>query len=402
MTDPAHDAASAPAWKMPMRARSPHEPHRVATPLELFFDLVFVVALAQAASGLHHAVAEAHVAHALISYSMVFFGIWWAWMNFTWFASAYDSDDVPYRLAVFVQITGALVFAAGVKQMFDESDINIASLGGYVIMRMAAVPQWLRAGASDPPRRRTTHRMAIGVSLCQLAWIVLYFAPEAWRLTGFALFALAELAVPVWAEQASPTTWHPHHIAERYGLFTIIVLGESVLAAMLAVQTALASGERFSALAPVIGGGLLIVYALWWLYFYRPVHDLLESHELRKAITWGYGHFVVFGSAAAVGAGLAVNVDHVTHHAAIGPVGAGAAVAIPVSLYVLSLWWLHFRPSSVAYASLTPIAAVLVLITPFTGVPIPLIGLILSALLMTKMAMSAAAPRKASRRSAAM
>src|SRR6187402_3508026 len=80
----------------PMRARSPHEPHRAATPLELLFDLVFVVAIAQAAAGLHHSIAEAHVLAGLAGYLMVFFAIWWAWMNFTWFASAYDCDDVPY------------------------------------------------------------------------------------------------------------------------------------------------------------------------------------------------------------------------------------------------------------------------------------------------------------------
>jgi low temperature requirement protein LtrA len=402
MTAPARDVSVAPAWKVPMRARSPHEPHRAATPLELFFDLVFVVAIAQGAAGLHHSIAEAHVAHALISYLMVFFGLWWAWMNFTWFASAYDCDDVLYRLAVFVQITGALVFAAGVKQMFDESDINIASLGGYVIMRLAAVPQWLRAGASDPPRRRTTHRMAIGVSLCQLAWVALYFAPQGWRLAGFALLAAVELAVPVWAERASPTTWHPHHIAERYGLFTIIVLGESVLAATLAVQAALASGERFLSLAPVIVGGLVIVYTLWWLYFYRPVHDLLEGHQLGKAITWGYGHYVVFGAAAAVGAGLAVNVDYVTHHAHIGRAGAGAAVAVPVALYLLSLWFLHYRPSSWAHVSAGPLAAVLILLTPFTGAAIPLTGVILCALLVAKIAFGADETEQASPRSVAM
>ena len=80
-----------------MVARSPHEAHRAATPLELFFDLVFVVAIAQAANGLHHAVAELHVVDGLIGYLMVFFAIWWAWMAFTWFASAYDCDDVRAR-----------------------------------------------------------------------------------------------------------------------------------------------------------------------------------------------------------------------------------------------------------------------------------------------------------------
>ena len=152
------------SWIVPMRSRSPEEEHRAATPLELFFDLVFVVAVAQAASRLHHGVAEAHVAESIISYMMAFFAIWWAWMNFTWFASAYDTDDVPYRLAVFVQITGALIMAAGVPRAFDEHDFSIATLG-YVVMRLALVGQWLRAARSDPPRRATAYRFALGVTL---------------------------------------------------------------------------------------------------------------------------------------------------------------------------------------------------------------------------------------------
>ena len=153
---------------------------------------------------------------------------------------------------------------------------------------------------------------------------------------GIHTFAALELAVPLWAEHSTPTTWHPHHIAERYGLLTLIVLGESILAATVAVQSALASGDKLAALAPVIVGGLLIVYAMWWMYFDRPVHDLLTS--LNKAIVWGYGHYFVFGSAAAVGAGLAVAVDHATHKAKVGAIGAGAAVAIPVAVYLVSLW----------------------------------------------------------------
>ena len=96
-----------------MRARSTTEQHRASTPLELFFDLCFVVAISQAASSLHHALAEAHYADALRGYGGVFFAIWWAWMNFTWFASAYDTDDVAFRVFVFVTMTGALILAAG-------------------------------------------------------------------------------------------------------------------------------------------------------------------------------------------------------------------------------------------------------------------------------------------------
>ena len=181
---------------------------------------------------------------------------------------------------------------------------------------------------------------------------------------GVPLLAALELAVPVWAERAAPTTWHPHHIAERYGLLTLIVLGESILAATVAVQSALASGEALAALLPIIVGGLLIVFSMWWVYFDRPVHDLLTS--LRKAIVWGYGHYFIFArprrSAPAWRWG-----GHATHHAKVGAVAAGAAVAIPVAVYLLCLWVLHDRPEYRQTRWFGPVAAGLVLLTPFTG-----------------------------------
>jgi len=86
----------------PLAPRLPDEPHRASTTLELLFDLVSVVAIASAAAGLHHAIIEAHVVDGIITYVLAFFAIWWAWMNFTWFASAYDNDDTAYRLVVMV------------------------------------------------------------------------------------------------------------------------------------------------------------------------------------------------------------------------------------------------------------------------------------------------------------
>jgi low temperature requirement protein LtrA len=365
-----------------MTARSPHEAHRASTPLELLFDLVFVVAIAQAASGLHHAISAAHALEGLIGYLMVFFAIWWAWMNFTWFASAYDCDDVLYRLAVFVQIAGALIMAGGVTAMFETRAPNLATIGGYVVMRLALVAQWLRAAVSDQARRKTGHRYAVGITVLQLAWIAPLFVPGIW-IPAFLALAALELALPVWAEGAVPTTWHPHHIAERYGLLTLIVLGESILAATVAVQSALTSGEALSALLPLIIGGLLIVYSMWWMYFDRPVHDLLTS--LRKAIVWGYGHYLVFASAAAVGAGLAVSVDYATHHAKITSVAAGAAVAVPVAVFLLCLWFLHDRPGYGKTRVMGPVAAALILLTPYSGHAVLLTGTILTALVAVKL-----------------
>lgn len=371
-----------------MAPRSPSEPHRAATPLELFFDLVFVVAIAIAAEGLHHGIAENHAAEAVVGYVMAFFGIWWAWMNFSWFASAYDTDDVPYRLAVLLQMTGALIFAAGLPAMAEGQ--FLAGVGGYVVMRLAMVGQWLRAAAGDPAHARTARRYALGITVVQLAWVAYLWIPAELQVAGFFFLVGCELCVPIWAEQASPTTWHPHHMAERYGLFTIIVLGESILAATMAVQSALAGGAVVGELLPVIGGGLLIVFSLWWLYFDRPMHDQLRS--LKGALVYGYGHILVFASAAAVGAGLAVAVDQATHHAEIGRVAAGAAVAVPTAIYLVSLWLLHGRPGDGWQRFLGLLVAGLVLLTPLLGQPVLLTGLLLAGLLVVKLANRPTAP----------
>lgn len=170
--------------------RSPTEAHRAATPLELFLDLCFVVAVAQAAASLHHAIAEDHVRTALIGYPMLFFAIWWAWMGYTWFASAYDNDGVGIRLAVFVQIVGVRVIAAGIPRAFDEHDFGVIVLG-YVIMRLALVSLWLWAAASDPIRRRTALRYAIGIVVVQLGWVGFIFVPMSAQLPVFLVLVVA-------------------------------------------------------------------------------------------------------------------------------------------------------------------------------------------------------------------
>jgi low temperature requirement protein LtrA len=377
------DLDSHPGMRLraPMRPRSPHEAHRTATPLELFFDLVFVVAIAQAATGLHHAISEAHALEGLIGYAMVFFAIWLAWLNFTWFASAYDTDDVRYRIAVFIQMGGALMMAAGIPAMFETRSANLSVIGGYVVMRAVIVVQWLRVAVNDPERRTTALRYAIGTTALQTAWVALPLIPAFW-IPGFVVLAGLELAVPAWAERAAITPWHPHHIAERYGLLTLIVLGESILSANLTLQSALDAGEALASFAGLIAGGLLTVYAMWWIYFDRPVHDLLTSP--RRVFIWGYGHYFVFASAAAVGAGLAANVDYVTHHSKVGPVGAGMAVAIPVAVYVMCLWVLHDRPAYRSTRLYGPIAIVLVLLAPLTHHAVPVIGVVLAGLVAAK------------------
>lgn len=379
-----HDAESRPQWIAPLRPRSPDEAHRSATPLELFFDLVFVVAIARAASALHHGVAEAHAVEALVSYCMAFFGVWWAWMNFTWFSTSYDNGDVLSRVLVFVQMTGALILAVGVEPLFAHRDFTLTVIG-YVVIRIGFVSMWLRAARDDPEHRPADLRYAGGVALIQVGWVLMLFLPPQLQLPAFVVGVIIELLIPIWAELATPTPWHAHHVRERYGLFTIIVLGESILSASVAIESITAEGTLDGGLIGIIVGSLLIVYAMWWLYFYQPADYLLRS--LREAFGWSYGHVLVFGSTAAVGAGLAVVIDQATHHAEISATEAGMAVALPVAIYVISLWLLHERPraKNLFDKLVHPVAVILILLTPFTGQAVPLIGILLLALVAVRL-----------------
>ncbi|GAA4586109.1 low temperature requirement protein A [Planotetraspora phitsanulokensis] len=356
-----------------MSARPIDEPHRVSSQLELLFDLTFVVAVAAVTAELAHDIAEDHGLTGLVPFLQVFFAIWWAWMNFTWFASSYDTDDVAYRLLTMVQMAGVLVLAAGVPLAASTGDFKVVTLG-YLVMRLALVAQWVRAGLEDPVRRRTALRYAAGIGILQIWWILRFLVTDAGVLPpwleplSFVCLAAAELAVPWWAEKALATTWHPHHIAERYGLFTIILLGESVLAASRGVGRALEAGDISSPFIVVAVSGLVLLFSLWWLYFLVEAGEGLSDRRHRSYL-WGYGHYGIFAALAALGAGLEVAVEQSGHQVGASPMASGYAVAIPVGVCLVLLWAVHalvvaepaMRPSAVLGSSililLLPLAA---------------------------------------------
>ncbi|MFI0152622.1 low temperature requirement protein A [Streptomyces lydicus] len=363
-----------------MRARRRDEEHRTATPLELFFDLCFVVAVAQAGRQLAHALTEGHWGHGISGYLMLFFAVWWAWMNFSWFASAYDTDDPLYRVVTLVQIVGVLILAAGVPRAFAASDFTVVWCG-YLVMRLAMVSQWLRAArGSRGTERRTALGYALGVTVCQVGWLGLLLLPEGDVLWVFVVVGLMELAVPTLAERPYQTTWHPQHIAERYGLFTIIVLGETIAAATVAVQSALDEHDELGTLLPLAGGGLLVVFAAYWIYFAVPIHLHLRSN--RQAFLWGYGHYLVLGSAAAVGAGIEVAVAQAFDKAQLSASAAGACVTVPAALFMFTVWLIHSRhhKRGLAQHLVLPVSSVLVLACTFAGSwAVPAAGLVAAA-----------------------
>ncbi|MEV5572066.1 low temperature requirement protein A [Spirillospora sp. NPDC052269] len=326
-----------------MAARPVDEPHRVSSPLELLFDLTFVVAVAAVTAQFAHSIADGHALAGLVPFLQVFFAVWWAWMNFTWFATWYDTDDVLYRLLTMVQMAGVLVLASGVRAAADDSDYRAVATG-YLIMRTALVAQWLRAGVEDPAGRRAALRNALGIAVAQAGWVVWLVLAEtgalpSWaQVPSFACLAALELAVPRWAERNSPANWHPHHIAERYGLFTIILFGESVLAASNGVHGALE--ETTTGRPPIIivaGSGLILLFALWWLYFLAPAGEGLNDRR-HLSYLWGYGHYGIFASLAALGAGLEVAVEQTGHDLKASSLAICSAVAVPTALFVAFLW----------------------------------------------------------------
>jgi low temperature requirement protein LtrA len=330
-----------------MGGRDPHEPHRAATPLELFFDLTFVIAFGVAGSQFAHEIAEAHFAAGLLGFGFAMFAVIWAWMNFTWFASAYDTDDWIFRVVTMVQLLGVLILAMGIEPLFQSlvegKNVNNAVIvGGYVIMRLALVFQWMRASRQDPTRRVTCLRYARYFGLVQLGWIAVLVI-QADVLTTILMMIvplfILEMAAPYFAERNTPTPWHAHHIAERYGLLAIIALGECLIGAIETLR-AIVAPHGWSLDAALVGfGGTALAFGMWWMYFILPAGWALHLRR-HRAIFFAYGHMPVFAAIAATGAGLHVVAYFIDHEGHISAAVAIASVAVPVAIFKVSLTWL--------------------------------------------------------------
>ena len=361
---------------LPMVPRDPHEPGRTASTLELFFDLVFVVAVSIAAAQLHHRLAEGQIVAGLLSYGVVFFGIWWAWMNFTWFATSFDTDDWLYRVLTVLQMGGVLALAAGIEPAFVAGDFTVLVLS-YVVMRVAMVAQWLRASGRAGPSRAATRSYAAGIAVVQVLWLGMLLLPPAVQWYLLVVLIAAELAVPVLAERRGMTPWHPHHITERYGCFTLIVLGESLLASANAIIEALHEEAALGPLIWIAIMALVVTAALWWLYFWPPHHRAIAG--LARSLRYGYVHYFVFAAAGAFSAGVEVEIDVLTHHSELDPTLAGYTVAVPIAMFVLGIWWIAIRDHADRVVNTAvPLAAVLVLLDPLIPVPITLTAVIMA------------------------
>lgn len=323
----------------PLIARDVNETHRAATPLELFYDLIYVVAIASLAAELHHAISSGHhVLHGIGMYFFILFLVWWPWNSYTWFASGFDTDDAQFRVASFAQMVGVIVIAVGIEPAYLKNDFLVMMIG-YVIMRVPYILMWLKVAHDDVEYREVALRYAVGGLLVQIIWSasVLYF--PSWYL--FIGLVVLELLIPYLAESAKNkgenTNYHFGHIEERMGLMTIIVLGESILAVVYTFEKLV--NNLTGGLISLAVGSVLILFSMWWLYFDDSVEDHLGNQK--KSFTWAYGHYLVFTFAAAVGVLISVNADVLVDAAKLTESHAVLALSLAIVGYLVSVWLCH-------------------------------------------------------------
>lgn len=332
-----------------MAGRDPNEAHRVATPLELLFDLTFATCFSLAASQFARVLAEGRYGAALLGFAFASFAICWAWGNFSWFSSAYDTDDWIFRLVTMVQMIGVLVLATGLPRMFSSLELgrrldNSVMVLGYVIMRVALVSQWLRAARQDPARRRTCLTYALLISIAQVGWVlqIVLRLSTVVAVTLGAILALIEFTGPPLAERRDGgTPWHAHHIAERYSLFALIALGEGIVGTVAALSAAIGQ-QGWSLEAALVGiAGTGLTFGMWWVYYLVPSAPILQRHRDR-ALAWSYGQMMIAISIVATGAGLHVAAYFIEHSSTIGPLATVLSVALPVGAFLAMIYGLSY------------------------------------------------------------
>ncbi|MFG6402666.1 low temperature requirement protein A [Microbacterium sp. P04] len=345
----------------PMPGRDPRERGRETTPLELLYDLTYVVAFAAASDLLAEHLAVGDVWPAIGAYVFAVWAVSWAWLNFTWFASAYDNDDALTRSATIVQMVGVIVLTYGLPVSFEaaahgESPNNLLMVIGYIIMRVPLIGLWLRASRQDPAHRDNALSYVVIISVAQVCWLLTAILPMPVpaTLVAIVVLALAEMVAPVVATRRwGFAPWNAGHIAERFALLTLITLGE-VIAGTTAAVGALTQEVGWSVEAVLIAvSGLLLVGAVWWAYFLVPSRLVLERRP-ERAFAWRYAHLALFGSIAAIGAGLHLTTIAV-ENGGVTLLGIALALTVPLAITVgliFVIWSVLMRSFDLAHLPL--------------------------------------------------
>lgn len=270
------------------------ESDRRATWLELFFDLVFVVAIAELGTSF----SDDPTLGGALRYLGLFIAVGWMWAGFTFYANRFDTDDLAYRLLVLVGMFTVAAVATTIPDVFDghSEGFPLAYVGGRLVLLVlyARAIRYVEAARSLAVLYFSLFALAVCFWLLSLA----FDSPMRYVLWGVALGV--ELAAPIFGWRLIPRApIDVTHLPERFGLLTIIVLGESVLGVVIGVHDVSWGAETAFAAT----GGFVAAAALWWLYF-----EFLDSSMVRRNIVSGlvftYAHFPVVGGIAAMGVGV--------------------------------------------------------------------------------------------------
>jgi low temperature requirement protein LtrA len=268
--------------------------------LELFFDLVFVAAVAQVAEPLH----EHYSLSGVVRFATLFALIWWAWTGYTVFATRFAADDGIQRLLTLAQMFVVAAMAANAEDEL-HSRSSAGFMAAYAVLRLVLVAQYFRA-RHLPGAGPLTMRYIVGHGSAAIIWLASAFVPAPARYALWAAAFLVDLGTP-WL--ALPHTVNvppnPAHLPERFGLFTLILLGEGVIAVMHGMK----SQEHWTLVAASSAFfGMALMFLVWWWYFDLAAatsERFVRSHRdaLRVQI-WSYAHFPLYLGLVVTGVGV--------------------------------------------------------------------------------------------------
>jgi low temperature requirement protein LtrA len=320
--------ADAPArWLRPPRLRTLAEVgERHASWLELFFDLVFVVAITE----LSHYLVTDHSAGGFLRFAALFFPVFVAWQGYTAYASRFDTDDLALRLGYFGAMLAILAMAVLIEDVAHGSHSGAFAIA-YVVLRSIMLALYARAWRAVPEARALIRFYGVGYSAGVALWLVSLAFDTPWRYVIWAIAQVLELSLPPLSTQLHrriPVS--ASHLPERWALFTLIVLGESVVAVAIAISGA--NWHFSSATAAVLG--FAAVAAVWWLYFDRQAGVALRGSTM-SIVVYSYAHIPLLIGLAAMSAGVRLLIER----AGADHLGAGASVALlgGVLLYLAGL-----------------------------------------------------------------
>jgi len=258
---------------------------RKVTWTELFYDLVFVVAVA----GLGARLLEDPTIRGAAVFTGLFIPVWWAWVGFTFYADRYDTDDLGQRILAVAQMITIALLAASINGDKTQSLVGFAL--AFVGARAILIVMYLRARRHVPETRDLVTGYLQGMSVAVVVWLVSVFVPPPFRYILWGAGLLIDFYNVYRVRRIQATVpLDIAHLPERFGLFTILVLGESIAAVVAGL------GHEGWVAGPAVTAVLSVVVAagLWWVYFDNldgtVVRRRADQRKAWKPTVWIYGH----------------------------------------------------------------------------------------------------------------